>query len=99
MKGYDLPGIHTGEEKSYLKWVKDSETTDFPEFSMCMRCLQSVRICKLLKTPPRFNPSRIDVIEMTLAAVMNGKGNGNKDEVGLKTFGEIFRSPSSLLVE
>ena len=66
---------------------------------MCMRCLQSVRICKLLKTPPRFNPSRIDAIEMTLAAVMNGKGNGNKDEVGLKTFGEISRSPSSLLVE
>ena len=36
---------------------------------------------------PRFNPSRIDSIEMTLGAVMNGKGNGNKDEVGFpKTF-------------
>ena len=29
----------------------------------------------------RFNPFRIDRTEMTLAAVMNGKGNGNKDEV------------------
>ena len=37
---------------------------------------------------PRFNPSRItrinpETTEMTLAAVMNGKGNGNKDEVDL----------------
>ena len=40
MKGYDLPGIHSGDDKSYLKWVKNSKTTDFPEFSLCMRCLQ-----------------------------------------------------------
>ena len=29
----------------------------------------------------RFNPSRIDSAETMLAAVMNGRGNGNKDEV------------------
>ena len=40
----------------------------------------------------RFNPSRIDASNagMTLAAVMNGKGNGNKDEVALKL--QISRS-------
>ena len=38
--------------------------------------LYKKRTCQL-----RFNPSRIDRTEMTLAAVMNGKGNGNKDEV------------------
>ena len=32
----------------------------------------------------RFNPSRINSIQMILAAVMNGKGNGNKDEVKYK---------------
>ena len=34
---------------------------------------------------------RIDAIEMTLAAVMNSKGNGNKDEVVFQTLEEIFK--------
>ena len=37
VKGYDLAGVTNGAEKSYLKWVKNSDTTDFPEFSICMR--------------------------------------------------------------
>ena len=37
-KGYDLPGIREGDGKSFLKWVKHPGTTDFPEFSICMRC-------------------------------------------------------------
>ena len=43
----------------------------------------------LKSSPLRFNPSRIDSIEMTLAAVMNGKGNGNKDEVSSFQYLEI----------
>ena len=42
-------------------------------------------------SPRRFNPLRIDAIEMTLAAVMNSKGNGNKDEVVFQTLEEIFQ--------
>ena len=36
-KGYDLPGIREGDGKSFLKWVKHPGTTDFPEFSICLR--------------------------------------------------------------
>ena len=38
----------------------------------------------------RFNPSRINSIQMILAAVMNGKGNGNKDEVEYKLYDWLF---------
>ena len=93
LKGYDLPGKHDGDDISFLKWVKHPGITDFPEFSICMRCLSSsyriyddLRFTKILTNlSPRFNPSRVDlIVEMMLVAVMNGKGNGNKDEVDLK---------------
>ena len=32
-----MPGVTTGPNISFLKWVKKSETTDFPEFSICLR--------------------------------------------------------------
>ena len=39
----------------------------------------------LINLSPRFNPSRVDsIVSMMLVAVMNGKGNGNKDEVDFK---------------
>ena len=76
-----MPGVHSGELTSYVKWVEDPGTTDFPEFSLCMRCRMEFGLDEKHLCQPRFNPSRIDRTEMTLAAVMNGKGNGNKDEV------------------
>ena len=39
IKGYDLAGVTSGVDQSYIKWVKNSETTEFPEFSICMRFL------------------------------------------------------------
>ena len=39
IKGYDLPGVYTGDVKSYIKWVGHPGTTDFPQFSLCMRCV------------------------------------------------------------
>ena len=77
-----MPGVHSGDLTSYVKWVEDPGTTDFPQFSLCMRCIMEFGLLYKKRTcQPRFNPSRIDRTEMTLAAVMNGKGNGNKDEV------------------
>ena len=32
-----MAGVTSGVDQSYLKWVKNSDTTDFPEFSICMR--------------------------------------------------------------
>ena len=83
-KGYNLPGVTTGPNISFLKWVKKSETTDFPEFSICLRCDLILPPGNPLETTwkiYRINPSRIDSTETILAAVMNGRGNGNKDEV------------------
>ena len=66
-------------------------------FGLCMRCIIgqisrkkwgaleiSMRGLWTYLDYLRFNPSRINSIQMILAAVMNGKGNGNKDEVEYK---------------
>ena len=44
IKGYDLAGVTSGVDQSYIKWVKNSETTEFPEFSICMRFLVFLNI-------------------------------------------------------
>ena len=82
MKGYHLPGVTEGPGLSYIKWVKDPGTEDFPAFSLCMRWLVSVANSVL--TILRYNLSLIPTgshYEVILASVMNGFGSGNKDEV------------------
>ena len=37
MQVYELPGVYTGDTRSYVKWVDDQGSTDFPQFSICMR--------------------------------------------------------------
>ena len=42
LQGYNLPGVTKGPALSYIKWVTDPGTEDFPAFSLCMRWLVSV---------------------------------------------------------
>ena len=95
---YSLPGVTEGPQKSFLKWVKDPPSRDLEALSVCMR----LRKKGLVTTPQqtnRFNPSQITsgavASAMTLAAVMNGVGNGNKDEVNCAYIKLLCSLPSS----
>ena len=95
---YSLPGVTKGPQKSYLKWVKEPLSRDLEALSVCMRCRKE----GLVTTPQqtnRFNPSQITsgavASAMTLAAVMNGVGNGNKDEVNCAYIKLLCSIPSS----
>ena len=74
--------------KSYVKWVGDQGSTDFPEFSICMRCIRNfdARLLEYLYLL-RYTPFRIRTdshsfrYETILASVINNEGTNDKDSV------------------
>ena len=82
---FTLPGVTSGPGRSYLQWKGQPGHRNLDALSICLRWMgYSMGRSNWIRV--RFYPTVVSEPlaskDMILAGVTNGRGNGNKDEVG-----------------